>query len=175
MHGISNLSGWVLPGLSMRIRPAADDDVVALIPLWHGMMELHAGFDSSYQLNEAADIRAREHFRRLCGDKDRLLLVCQDQIICGYISATVRSSPPVFAAARVGLIQELSVAPAYQRRGVGRALFAEATAWMKNQGLQRMEVRTLLGNEQSNGFWRSMGCEPYAMEYKSTLISPRRG
>jgi GNAT superfamily N-acetyltransferase len=152
----------------MDIRSVKSDEVEGLLPLWREMMGEHARVEGIYKLREDAEGVALEHFRRVCGAEDRLLLVCWEEGICGYLSASVRPAATVFAAEAVGVINELAVGSAFRRRGIGRRLFEEARQWMAGRGIRRVEVRTLIQNELSNAFWRKMGLEVYAAEWKGS-------
>ena len=150
----------------MEIRVARPEDLEALLPLWHEMVAAHASLEDLYTPRADAGDIALQHFRRVCAAEDRLLLICRGESVCGFLSASIRPAAPVFDASPVGVINELAVAAPYRRRGVGRRLYEEARAWLAGRGIGRVEVRTLTGNEASNAFWRKLGLQMYAAEYK---------
>jgi GNAT superfamily N-acetyltransferase len=59
-----------------------------------------------------------------------------------------------FATLVAGELEDLFVDPGWMRRGVGRALVADAAAVARAQGLERIEVTA---NDHALGFYESVG------------------
>lgn len=58
-----------------------------------------------------------------------------------------------------GYLQRLAVDPSTRRQGIGRALVADALAWMGARGVRRALVNTHVGNEAALCLYRSCGFE----------------
>lgn len=52
--------------------------------------------------------------------------------------------------------------PEVRRGGVGQRLFAELRAWAETQGVNRIELQFIDGNQTAERFWKKMGFRPYA-------------
>ena len=152
---------------SMKIRNALPADLNSIIVRWRAMIEEHAIIEPIYTLREGGENEALVHFRNMISDENKLLIVAEDSNqIAGYLAASTRMMPPVFDRQRIGLISELCVSPEVRRQGIGQSLFEHAREWLLRNGIQRIEVRTLIGNQESTAFWMSVGFEPYAAEYR---------
>ena len=84
--------------------------------------------------------------------------------IVGYCLAQLRDKPPVFVHRRHGLISDLAVVDSHRRKRIGEGLFQDAREWMKEKGVERIEVRTVSANPASNAFWGKMGFATFAEE-----------
>jgi ribosomal protein S18 acetylase RimI-like enzyme len=152
----------------MHIRDATDIDLAAMIPLWLDMCHSHARIEPIYKLVAGAEDEAKRHFQKCVHRHDRLLAVAIDgHTVAGYIAGSIRNPPPVFQPHPVAIITELAVTPELRRGGVGQALYGYARRWFAAKQISRIEVRTLLDNEQSNGFWKAMGFERYGVELRA--------
>ncbi len=65
--------------------------------------------------------------------------------------------PRPTSEARRGYVTSVYVAPEHRRRGVGRALMEAAIAYGREQGLQRLELRT---SEQGRALYEAVGFRP---------------
>ena len=151
----------------MKIRNALLSDLDSIIVYWRAMVEDHARIDPIYKLREGGENDAIVHFSNMISDENRLLIVAEDSNnVAGYLSASTRMMPPVFEPQRIGLISELCVSPELRRQGIGRLLFEHAREWFLRNGVERIEARTLIANQLSNAFWKSIGFETYSAEYR---------
>lgn len=151
----------------MHIREALQTDLEGILAHWRAMIDEHAVIDSIYRLRTGADPDAATYFSKLISDESKLLIVADEHgRVEGYLVASLRSMPPVFEPQTIGLINELAVSLAVRRRGFGRALFARGREWLTRKGATQIEVRTLIGNPQSNAFWQSVGFQSVAVELR---------
>jgi ribosomal protein S18 acetylase RimI-like enzyme len=56
-----------------------------------------------------------------------------------------------------GFLQRLAVAPAEQRRGIGRALAIDALRWMKRRSVDRAMVNTQEQNDSALSLYQALG------------------
>src|SRR3990170_4901895 len=59
-----------------------------------------------------------------------------------------------------GLIDDIAVRPAYQRRGLGEAMMRWALAWCRDRGLPRAKLEVRLGNAPALALYRKLGFAP---------------
>lgn len=113
--------------------------------------ELNRLFDEGMVWDEAQGVR-------FLADPDNLLLVarCEGRA-CGFVSAHRLQR---FDARRAEvLLYEIDVAPAFQRRGIGRALIAGVTAWAREVGADEVWVLTEADNAAGMGLYAATGGE----------------
>ena len=69
----------------------------------------------------------------------------------------VRRSTPLAATDHVVMVTGIAVSPAFQRRGVGRALIDAAAAEARRRGARRLTLRVLAPNENARRLYESAG------------------
>ena len=58
-----------------------------------------------------------------------------------------------------GWVYYLAVAPARRRAGLGRAMMAEAEAWLRSRGAPKLQLMVREDNEEALGFYEALGLE----------------
>lgn len=143
------------------IRPATTADVSAIIPLWIEGMAVHAPIDPRFPLADDAAQKFARYLDEIMGDRDTLLFVADaGPHLAGYCLAGIRQHPPIFTKRTYGYINDLTVASAYRRKGIGSALFDATAAAIRARGVHDLEVSFVADNEMSSSFWRKLGFEP---------------
>ncbi|MCK4590502.1 MAG: GNAT family N-acetyltransferase, partial [Candidatus Latescibacteria bacterium] len=89
------------------------------------------------------------------------LIVRMDDSVVGFINFTTRQS--ILHPGASGLIDELVVAKAYRRRGIGRKLISAAIDKCRELGCCEVEVSTEKTNHRARKFYRSCGFEEDAV------------
>ena len=124
---------WGLPGdtpveptraeirgaMSLTLRAYRDEDFAAVIELWNACHLLRAHHDPA---REIAFVRAATN--------GELFLAFEDERLAGSIH--------VGHDGHRAWMYRLAVAPALRRRGIGRALVAQAEAWAVARGLPKL-------------------------------------
>ena len=78
--------------------------------------------------------------------------------VIGFL--TIRAAvvdQPYLVSRRVGIIDNVGVAPAWRHRGVGRALMAAAHDWGRQQGLTQVRLSVWEFNRGAIAFYESLG------------------
>jgi len=57
----------------------------------------------------------------------------------------------------LAVLWDIRVSPAYRRRGIGRALFAEAVRWSRKQGMTTLKIETQNNNVPACKFYAGQG------------------
>jgi len=151
------------PTERILIRKAIESDIAAILPLWRELMEFHSDFDSRFKLAADAVSPGKSHLRSELTKPTSFLAVAEHRSgIVGYCLASVHNQPSFFEHRAYGFVSEFHVSHSFRRRGIGRSLFANMTQWFQRNGVSRIELVTMNGNEGSKAFWQGVGCCAYA-------------
>ncbi|MDX1649415.1 MAG: GNAT family N-acetyltransferase [Myxococcota bacterium] len=146
-----------------RVRRAGARDLDRLAALFAGLVAHHRPLGPAWDARSDAEVAraARDWLRAELRDPDaRVLCLDADGDLLAFLVARVARRPPIFRETTRGSVDHLVVRPDARRRGLGRALVAEAAAWLRGQGATRLEVAVARGNAEGAGFWRALGFEP---------------
>jgi ribosomal protein S18 acetylase RimI-like enzyme len=159
--------------VSQVIRPAIRTDVSAIIPLWLEGMTVHASIDPRFPLADDSEQKFESYLNEVLSDRNAFLFVAETgSNLVGYCLGRIRQHPPVFTKQTYGYINDLMVASAYRRKGIGKALFIATATAIRARGVQDLEVSFVAKNEMSSSFWRKLGFKPrletLRLEYDAT-------
>ncbi len=145
------------------VRRMAPGDIEAVVRLWKGTVQYHAGIDERLEVKDDAEQSFRQFLRRsIPASGDMLLLVADlGGEIVGFLIGVIRDSAPVFVRSRHGYITDIYVDPEFRRRGVGRKLVETTEEWFAAHGLDHVRLQVATANEAGLAFWRSVGFGDY--------------
>lgn len=144
----------------MQIRRATADDYDAYCRLVSDLDRLLAEHDPQhYHLNGPPE-RSRDFFLSEFNADHKAVLLAEDGgqavgLLCCF--ATEEPAYPILNPARIALIPILTVAASHRRRGVGRALMAEAQAWAQAQGCAELGLAVQAFNDEALAFYQALG------------------
>jgi GNAT superfamily N-acetyltransferase len=146
----------------IELRPAAEDDLEAIVYLWQEMMDLHIEQDAVFTLREDAADVYETYARGWIKDGAKLTLAAEeDGEVVGYIFAEITTPPPVYPGEKWGAISELSVSEMHRKSGIGTELLHEAERWFFKNNIHRVECRVGIKNPVSQKFWKKHGYTGY--------------
>jgi GNAT superfamily N-acetyltransferase len=121
-------------------------------------MEHHQAFDPHWQVAPSAEDEWRPLLERLLSDTDAEVLVWDEEgDLLGFCTAQIEEAPPVVEERARAEITDLFVRGDCRRRGIGRRLVEAVTAWLRERGVPRVEVRVAARNAEGQAFWRALG------------------
>jgi GNAT superfamily N-acetyltransferase len=135
--------------LIVNIRPATPADAGDLA-------RMNAAFNGVS--DSAAQIAAR---LAACVDIETAILGELDGQVGGF--ACVRVVPCLLYAEPYAELTELYVEPAFQRRGLGRALIARVEQLARARGAADLLIMTGVGNPAAQALYRAAGYDTYAV------------
>jgi len=142
-------------GAVVRIRSAEEEDAAALIALELEIAE--AGVGTVYAPDEVdrdVPARRRKMRRLLDAPRDHLLVAEHDGAVVGEVSFR---AGPTRRTHHQGLLG-LSVAAAWRRRGVGRALMTTLIEWCREHtDIERVCLWVFSNNAPALALYRSLG------------------
>ena len=122
----------------MKIRPFEPDDEAAVIALWE-----RCGLTRPWN-DPRKDIR-------------RKLAVRPDLFLVGLIDGAVVATAMAGYEGHRGWVNYLGVAPEHRRRGLGRAIMAEAERRLREAGCPKINLQVRTGNAAVIAFYHSLG------------------
>lgn len=148
-------------GGSARVARANELDRVAA--LWTAITDHHAALDPFFR--QRRDARAERELRALLAalhrDPDAQVLVWDQggapADIAGICIVRVDRAPPILEETVRGEITDVGVREDARRQGIARALVDSALAWLRERGVERVEIQVAVGNREGQAFWRAMG------------------
>jgi ribosomal protein S18 acetylase RimI-like enzyme len=150
-----------------RVRVARMQEIDRVAALWALITEHHADLDPLFRMRRGpvAEGELAELLRALARDPDAVILVWDasppetDRAadLQGLCIARIDHAPPILEETERAEITDLGVRPESRRRGIARALVAEATDWIRSRGVARVEIQVAFGNVEGQSFWRALG------------------
>ncbi|MBJ18802.1 MAG: GNAT family N-acetyltransferase [bacterium] len=151
-----------------RVRLARMQEIDRVAALWALITEHHAALDPLFRMRRGpvAEGELRELLRALHRDPDASILVFgplpevgspESGTLEGLCIVRIDRAPAILEETERAEITDLGVRPALRRRGIARRLVEEAMAWVRDQGVARVEIQVASGNREGQAFWRAMG------------------
>jgi diamine N-acetyltransferase len=144
------------------IRRAREGDREAVWQLWHESDDLHAALAPEYFRSTA---RSAHDWRQILAASDGAIFVAAPDDaglpVIGAVSVRIYETPPdpALVPRRRGHVEMLVVSHAHRRRGIGRALMAEAAGWARERGASELVLTVWAGNTDAEAFYRRLGYE----------------
>jgi len=108
------------------------------------------------------DVRSKWLTPYLAQPNHKLIVAVSNGLVVAQIRAIVHfqpDEPPHL------YIDNLGVAPKYQRLGIAKALFSALLEWGKTRGCEGYWVATECDNDEGNSFYRAIGLKPETMYF----------
>jgi len=137
------MSPSAAPPASLRLRPATAADAGAVVALWRLAFPEYADPARPHR-DPAASVA-----RKLAFGDGLFWLAELDGAVVGTAMAGWDGHR--------GWIYSLGVHPGARRRGVARALLAEAEGALRERGCPKVNLQVLAGNAEAQAFWRAAG------------------
>lgn len=147
-----------MPG-KQSIRPATIDDHQAIVVIATPLQETHAQ-GQPRRFRAGGRPFPETYVRELLNSPLNEILVSErDGVVTGFMILKIQDTPPIdiLQPRRYVLVDTIAVAPAYQRRGIGRALIEAAVAWGRNYGAQDLELGVAAFNTAAIAFYERLG------------------
>jgi ribosomal protein S18 acetylase RimI-like enzyme len=157
---------------AVEIRRAIVDDLADLVSVQRETNELHVGFDPTVY-RTATDAEFREAMAGFLAAADTTVWIAREEgAAAGFLIFKIVTSPQnAFCHARNdGLIDQLSVAERFRRRGIGRALISEAERYAASQGCRELRLGVVSTNFAAREFYAALAFEPAIERWRKRLV-----
>ena len=146
----------------IEYRKAIEKDIPAIVELWKEFIDFHKIRDSFFSRSKEGP----ENFGKFIAENLRkneaiVYIAEKNNEVIAHILATIQNYPPAFEIRRYGLVNDLAVASAHRRIGIGQHLFSMVKDWFVKKEIKRIEIEVSVANELSTSFWRKMDFRPY--------------
>jgi ribosomal protein S18 acetylase RimI-like enzyme len=160
--------------VNVRVRPATEDDVPALVALVHSI-DTSTGPFSGKPLADSSDEHLCDRFREIVGDAERTLLIAADDggAAVGLLAAR-RDEVGAIDLTPVLHITHLMVAPRARRRGVGRSLLAAGVHLAEELGVEHLLATASAGSREGNRYLARIGFAPLVVHRIAPVSTLRR-
>lgn len=144
----------------IAIRAASATDAAVLAGLWAELDRLHATLQPRFF---RAGARGERFLREALADPQRAILIAESaQVAVGAVEVRLYDTPshPLMVQRRRAFVDDLVVAPAARRHGVGRALMEAAQRWARARGAEELVLTVWAGNTEAERFYARLGYRP---------------
>ncbi len=152
--------------MCIRVRRAESADYSAACRLYAEADALHARKRPDRFRPTDRPARSRSLFDAHLADPDQVLFVAEmDGAVAGLVRVQAFERPeiadvPALTPRRYAVVQELVVAQAHQRRGIGTRLMTEAHRWARDCGLTEIGLTVYDFNQPALQLYSKLGYAP---------------
>ena len=149
-------------GLPGEVREARVRDLDRVAAMWVAITDHHAPIDPLWRMRADAGGELRELLGAWHRDPDAEVFVYdQAPDLLGMCMVRIDASPPILHEVERATLTDLWVRETARRRGIGSELLGAALSWIREQGVERVQVNVAVGNESGQAFWRRHGFGPH--------------
>jgi GNAT superfamily N-acetyltransferase len=148
----------------MRIRQATLKEGLLLSALSMDGQGLHAGnHPDVFRMPRSSEFAAAFFDALLIDPAAQVYIAEENEQAFGYIVCKIveRSETPFTYAMRYLLVDQISVRPEMQSKGVGRALMEQAEVFAKQMNITRMQLDSWAFNTKAHEFFEAMGFKKF--------------
>ena len=146
------------PAAVPRVRPARVRDLDAVVALRLALLREHPDHPIYGRLRTEIDRRARDLFAaQLRATSETILLAELDDVVVGILRCVESIGSPLLEPTRYAYVSSVYVIPESRRRGVLRALLAEAERWCRARDLNEMRLHNVAGSPAAERAWDALG------------------
>lgn len=140
------------------MREADSRDLDRVAALWTAITAHHQGLDPLWRMRRDAGDELRQLLGALARDQDAAIFVYdRGGDLPGMCIVRIDRSPPILEEVERAEITDLGVREDARRAGIGRQLVDAALGWVRECGVERVEVQVATGNAEGQAFWRALG------------------
>jgi len=141
-----------------RVRSARMRDLDSVVALRLALLREHPDHPIYGRLRPGIDRRARELFaNQLRAPNETILLAELLHEVVGILRCVDSMGSPLLEPSRYAYVSSVYVRPEARRRGVMRALLAEAERWCRARGLSEMRLHNVIGSTAAERAWDATG------------------
>jgi ribosomal protein S18 acetylase RimI-like enzyme len=106
-------------------------------------------------------------------DSSLALVAEVEESVVGYVYAQlITEQRSLFVRREYGKVETVSVLPAYQGNGIGKALLAGAEAWLVGKGCEELRLNVWSFNQRAVRLYGALGYDAVSMFMAKRLVPP---
>lgn len=148
----------------MKIREGTTEDIKETLNLWWELMQYHLKFsEKNYKTvsKEECNLLSKDYHASFINNKDKLLLVADENGVVGYLTAYKNNRPKVYENRQLGYIEDFYIKENFRNSGIGKQMMAEAIKIMKKRwDVKIFEVHVDSKNSSIN-LYKELGFEAH--------------
>lgn len=161
-----SIKAGALQESQFTIEEAQPSDVPAILRIWVDMMAEHEQFDPRIRMAPGSEAAYRAHLNYHVSQPDSRVSVAVStdagpRQVIGFCLVIVNRNLPMFLPPHYGYLSDLAVKDSHRRKGAGRALVDDVKAWLKNKGIETIQLQAYVRNTRANAFWEALDFQPY--------------
>ncbi len=154
----------------VRVREATFRDLPHLVEAWGELARYHEQLDPGFALSRGWRQSYAAYVASLLGREDVCVVVAwAPGELAGMAVARMMLAPAFFRYRRRGYIQDVYTREPYRRQGIARRMVERLEAWLRTQGIRRVELTVALQNPTALAFWEDLGYRPYLQTFGKAL------
>jgi len=167
------------PDVQFRIISLTEDEnkvqVAEFVAMMGRMYDYHAGLHPDWQQKPGWQKNSRSWIKKAAGNNEWFFAMAYPEsaqnlpAAAGYIIAGFHYEAPLFIRSRYGYIADMWVEPDQRGTGAATALLEAALAFLKAQGVDRVQLEVMVNNEAGKRFWQKAGFEPFELIMRRDL------
>jgi GNAT superfamily N-acetyltransferase len=160
--------------VNVRVRPAAPDDVAALVTLVQHI-DTRSGLFSGRPLHDASEGHLSERFAEII-DSDRVVLLLAEDENHNAVGILAARHDRVGAIDLTPVLHvtHLMVHPQHRRRGIGRVLLGAAVQLADAEGIEHVLTTAAAGSREGNRYLARIGFAPLVVHRIAPTATLRR-
>ena len=140
----------------IQIRKARIDEIKKLQDLNDDAFSSNPEFDDDLVLDWAQSNLGKTYFTNTIKNPNDLLLVAEDGVkLVGYIGASPKKIE--HRKSKYIEIDNLGVAKAYRKKGIGKMLMDKCLEWAKERGYRKVILTSYFKNTNAIAFYKKIG------------------
>lgn len=146
----------------MEITVVKASHVPGIVEVWKEFKDSYREIDPLFIRRDDGHLNFEKLVKRLIGSDSTQILVALDKDhVVGYAIFRMANYPLLYQIEKYGLIAEMTIKSAYQRKGIGGQMLKEIFNWFQSRGVSRIELRVAAKNQIGYSFWKKYGFEDY--------------
>ena len=139
------------------VRPGTAADVDAVVPLWRRLYEDQTARGMLVRVPADGAAEWAESMRAIVGRFGCLVVSQTPGGIVGFAAGRLRNLPRHFGGASAGFISDVWVEPSARGHGLAALMIQEAVTWFRTQGVRRVELQVIAGNDTAAALYARLG------------------
>ena len=156
----------------MDIRKATSEDALLLSTLCMDVQRLHVKHHPEYFKSPRSEDFAESFFKKMLNNDPSVIFIAEEEgSALGYVFCNLIDKPdnPFVFARRFLMVEQISVRPQAQGRGVGALLMGQVEDTARELDVKRIELGSWDFNMSAHGFFERMGYQKRHFEFWKTI------